>query len=66
MGDVADGAHLLSDWVQEQAGCFWHWAYTYLTFFRDGARLITGSQELPGWEAHAGAEEPVSVAAPKG
>jgi NADH dehydrogenase len=37
---------------------FWNWAYTYL-FFRDGVRLITGSQELPGWEAHEGAEEPV-------
>lgn len=27
---------------------FRQWAYTYL-FFKDGARLITGSQELPGW-----------------
>ena len=27
---------------------FRQWAWTYLTF-RDGARLITGSQELPGW-----------------
>jgi NADH dehydrogenase len=27
---------------------FRQWAYTYLTF-SDGARLITGSQELPGW-----------------
>ena len=28
---------------------FRSWAWTYLTF-QDGARLITGSQELPGWE----------------
>ncbi len=27
---------------------FAQWAWTYLTL-RDGARLITGSQELPGW-----------------
>ena len=28
---------------------FRQWAWTYLTF-RDGARLITGSQVLPGWD----------------
>jgi NADH dehydrogenase len=28
---------------------FRQWAFTYL-FFQDGVRLITGSQELPGWE----------------
>jgi NADH dehydrogenase len=28
---------------------FRQWAWTYLTF-RDSARLITGSQELPGWK----------------
>jgi NADH:ubiquinone reductase (H+-translocating) len=28
---------------------FRQWAWTYLTF-SDGARLITGSQELPGWD----------------
>ncbi|MBS1814770.1 MAG: NAD(P)/FAD-dependent oxidoreductase [Acidobacteria bacterium] len=27
------------------------WAYTYL-FYKDGARIITGSRELPGWETH--------------
>ena len=27
---------------------FRNWAFTYL-FFEDGVRLITGSQELPGW-----------------
>ncbi|WP_263411603.1 NAD(P)/FAD-dependent oxidoreductase [Terriglobus tenax] len=27
---------------------FRQWAYTYL-FFKDGARLIVGSQDLPGW-----------------
>ncbi len=35
---------------------FRQWAWTYLTF-RDGARLITGSQELPGWNLKYGAEE---------
>jgi NADH dehydrogenase len=29
---------------------FRQWAWTYLTF-QDGARLITGSQVLPGWDA---------------
>jgi NADH dehydrogenase len=28
---------------------FLQWAWTYLTL-RDGARLITGSQDLPGWD----------------
>jgi NADH:ubiquinone reductase (H+-translocating) len=32
------------------------WAWTYLTF-NDGARLITGSQELPGWDTEAGREQ---------
>ncbi len=32
---------------------FRQWAWTYLTF-SDGARLITGSQELPGWEVQDG------------
>ncbi len=27
---------------------FREWAWTYV-WFRDGVRLITGSQELPGW-----------------
>ena len=45
-------------------GVFRQWAYTYL-FFDEGARLIIGSQELPGWEVHDGAEEPVSVGARK-
>jgi NADH dehydrogenase len=28
---------------------FRQWAWTYLTL-QDGARLITGSQDLPGWK----------------
>jgi NADH:ubiquinone reductase (H+-translocating) len=40
---------------------FWEWAYTYL-FFTDGVRLITGSQDLPGWEVQAGVEKPVAPA----
>jgi NADH dehydrogenase len=39
---------------------FRQWAWTYLTF-KDSARLITGSQELPGWDN--GEEPSVSVAA---
>lgn len=40
---------------------FRQWAWTYLTF-SDGARLITGSQELPGWDQH---EARVDGLAPK-
>jgi NADH dehydrogenase len=50
---------------RNRLGVFWQWAWTYLTF-NDGARLITGSQVLPGWEAQEGVSEPVEVAAPKG
>jgi NADH dehydrogenase len=34
---------------------FRQWAWTYLTF-SDGARLITGSVELPGWDAEYAAQ----------
>ena len=34
---------------------FFEWAWTYFTFTH-GARLITGSQELPGWSAQQGVE----------
>jgi NADH dehydrogenase len=48
---------------------FRHWAWTYLTY-RDGARLITGSQELPGWNtgddsAKVLASKPLDIASPK-
>ena len=49
---------------------FTQWAWTYLTF-RDGARLITGSQDLPGWNENYGTPEDSStkkaldLAAPK-
>jgi NADH:ubiquinone reductase (H+-translocating) len=36
---------------------FREWAWTYLTF-KDGVRLITGSHELPGWQAEHGVEVP--------
>jgi NADH dehydrogenase len=36
---------------------FRQWAWTYLTF-NDGARLITGSQELPGWNVK---DDPTAV-----
>ena len=40
---------------------FTQWAWTYLSF-RDGARLITGSQDLPGWNENYGAQEDASAA----
>lgn len=49
---------------------FRQWAWTYLTF-REGARLITGSQNLPGWNEKYGtrevpsAREPLDLASPK-
>jgi len=48
---------------------FRQWAWTYLTF-KDGARLITGSQELPGWNAqeeHTGVltTKPLDMSSPK-
>jgi NADH dehydrogenase len=35
---------------------FRNWAYTYIRF-RDGVRLIVGSQDLPGWQQLAAATE---------
>jgi NADH:ubiquinone reductase (H+-translocating) len=48
---------------------FRQWAWTYLTF-SDGARLITGSQELPGWNepedrSTALTAKPLDIASPK-
>ncbi|WP_158942777.1 NAD(P)/FAD-dependent oxidoreductase [Granulicella sp. S190] len=48
---------------------FRQWAWTYLTF-SDGARLITGSQELPGWDTqgdHSGVvtTKPLDMNSPK-
>jgi NADH dehydrogenase len=34
---------------RNRLGVFRQWAWTYLTL-QDGARLITGSQNLPGWQ----------------
>ncbi len=34
---------------RNRLGVFRQWAWTYLTL-HDGARLITGSQDLPGWK----------------
>ncbi len=42
---------------------FTQWAWTYLTF-TDGARLITGSQHLPGWNEKYGTPEDVSTQKP--
>ncbi len=48
---------------------FRQWAWTYLTF-KDGARLITGSQELPGWDVQDGRHgglttNPLDLGSPK-
>jgi NADH dehydrogenase len=48
---------------------FGQWAWTYLTF-SDGARLITGSQELPGWNVEDDPSgdlttKPLDMASPK-
>jgi len=48
---------------------FRQWAWTYLTF-SDGARLITGSQELPGWNVEDDptgdlTTKPLDMASPK-
>jgi len=48
---------------------FRQWAWTYLTL-REGARLITGSQELPGWNVETGSSEtvaakPLDIASPR-
>jgi NADH dehydrogenase len=39
---------------RNRLGVFRQWAWTYLTL-QDSARLITGSQELPGWDDQQGA-----------
>lgn len=39
---------------------FRQWAWTYLTF-QDGARLITGSQDLPGWDSQYGIQRDAPV-----
>ncbi|HEX4651341.1 MAG TPA: NAD(P)/FAD-dependent oxidoreductase [Granulicella sp.] len=41
------------------------WAWTYITF-NDGVRLITGSQELPGWEDANGGHTGPPVIEPAG
>jgi NADH:ubiquinone reductase (H+-translocating) len=47
---------------------FRQWAWTYLTF-SDGARLITGSQELPGWDVEVARSDdptrPLDMVSPK-
>jgi NADH dehydrogenase len=42
---------------------FRQWAWTYLTF-SDGARLITGSVELPGWNAEYAAQHTEAIIDP--
>jgi NADH dehydrogenase len=40
--------HIFFLGFRNRLSVFRQWAYTYLTF-NDGVRLITGSQDLPGW-----------------
>jgi NADH dehydrogenase len=54
---------------RNRLGVFRQWAWTYLTF-SDGARLITGSQELPGWKVEDDPSgdlttKPLDMASPK-
>ena len=42
---------------------FRQWAYTYLTL-NDGVRLITGSQDLPGWSGADGQYDKHKAARP--
>jgi NADH:ubiquinone reductase (H+-translocating) len=42
---------------RNRLGVFRQWAWTYLTL-QDGARLITGSQDLPGWKDTGGQSGP--------
>ncbi|WP_158793208.1 NAD(P)/FAD-dependent oxidoreductase [Granulicella sp. L60] len=42
---------------------FRQWAITYLTF-NDGVRLITGSQDLPGWDSQSKVAEEASSKSP--
>jgi len=54
---------------RNRLGVFRQWAWTYITF-SDGARLITGSQELPGWGVQDGrvgdlTTKPVDMSSPK-
>ena len=42
---------------------FRQWAWTYITF-KDGVRLITGSQELPGWANQDGSAKPLDLGSP--
>jgi NADH dehydrogenase len=54
---------------RNRLGVFRQWAWTYLTF-SDGVRLITGSQELPGWKVQDRREgdlttKPLDLGSPK-
>jgi NADH dehydrogenase len=55
---------------RNRLGIFRQWAWTYITF-SEGARLITGSQNLPGWNEKYGsqdapsAEKQLDLASPK-
>jgi len=45
---------------RNRLGVMFTWAWTYF-FFRSGARLITGNQNLPGWGVHQGARPQVAL-----
>jgi NADH dehydrogenase len=45
---------------QNRFSVFWSWAWTYIGK-KDGVRLVTGSQELPGWDVREGGLEPLTA-----
>jgi NADH dehydrogenase len=50
---------------QNRFSVFWSWAWTYIGE-KDGVRLVTGSQELPGWSAQdAVVTKPLDIGSPK-
>jgi NADH dehydrogenase len=54
---------------QNRFSVFWSWAWTYIGE-KDSVRLITGSQELPGWSARNGevdtlTTKPLDIGSPK-
>ena len=46
---------------RNRVAVFFEWVWNYFTFTR-GARLITGSHELPGWKEQQGVDSPVTMA----
>ena len=52
LDDLAGRSHLLSHWLPQPASPSFTNGRGPTLIFSDGARLITGSQDLPGWNEH--------------